>query len=143
MDLPKYIYYRKSSVEKTGATRGDFFAIERGDIRRKTESGKGLTLLEKYYQAIAIANEENILCYGEDMDINGTNLRDEAILIFKNHINQGGAAHPMISTPEKNKSMRVSPLPKPNIDSSSSKRKWVNLQLFPKNNATAYASTLF
>jgi hypothetical protein len=49
----------------------------------------------------------------------------------------------MISTPEKNKSMRVSPLPKPNIDSSSSKRKWVNLQLFPKNNATAYASTLF
>lgn len=127
MDLPKYIYYRKSSIEKTGATRGDFFSVERGCIRRKTEYRKGLTLLDKYYQAIAIAEEENILCYADDMDINGTNLRDEAILIFKNHIKQGGAAHPIISISTKSGSIRVSPLPKPNIDSSSSKRKWVNL----------------
>lgn len=122
-DLPKYISYRQASVEKTGATRGEFFSIERkGDIRKKTDSRKELTLLDKYYQAIAIAHKENILCYADDMDISGTKLRDEAISLFKNHIKQGGTSHPITSPPEEIVSLRVT-ASSSIAQASSSKRK--------------------
>lgn len=98
-DLPRFIYYRPSAVEKTGATRSEFFAVERGDVRRKTETRKDLTLLEKYYQAIAIANEEGFLCAADDLDPAGAKLRDEAIALFRDHAALGGTAHPIASAP--------------------------------------------
>ena len=96
-DLPKFVYYRPSFVEKTGATRGDYFAIEYGDVRRKTESRKSLTLLEKYYQALAIAESEGILRGSGDLDPVGTRLREEAIALFRNHALNGGTMHPLAS----------------------------------------------
>lgn len=99
VDLPKFVHYRPSAVEKTGATRGDFFAVERGDVRRKTESRKSLTLLEKYYQAIAIADREGILRGADDLDPVGAELREEAIALFRHHALCGGATHPVASDP--------------------------------------------
>jgi hypothetical protein len=123
-DLPKYIYYRQASVEKTGATRGEFFSIERkGDIRKKTDSRKELTLLDKYYQAIAIAHKENILCYADDLDLDGSKLRNEAISLFKNHNKQGGASHPITSPPEENVSVRFEASSSSIAQAYSSKRK--------------------
>jgi hypothetical protein len=99
-DLPRFVYYRPSAVEKTGATRGDYFAVERGDVRRKTETRKELTLLDKYYQAIAIAHEEGMLCAADDLDPAGIKLRDEAIAIFSEHAGLGGTHHPVASAPK-------------------------------------------
>lgn len=120
-DLPRFVYYRPSAVEKTGAIRGDFFAVERGDVRRKTETRKDLTLLDKYYQAIAIANEEGMLCAAEDLDPVGTKLRDEAIAIFSEHARLGGTAHPVVSAPKVHRPALQEPSPSP-LDQSKRRR---------------------
>ena len=98
VDLPRYIQYRPSAVEKTGATRGAFFAIEHGNVRRKTETRKELTLLDKYYQAICIADELGILRHACDLEPGGSELRAEAIALFRSHAESGGTAHPIVAT---------------------------------------------
>jgi hypothetical protein len=98
--LPKHIQYRPSVVEKTGATRGSFFAIEYGDVRKKTETRQDLSLQDKYYQAIRIANDLGILRGSGDLEYGGSGLRDEAIELFRNHAASGGVAHPIIARSE-------------------------------------------